>query len=30
MVEELNNLGFIKEDSTVTKKGAKVDKKDKK
>lgn len=30
MVEELNNLGLIKEDSTVTKKGAKVDKKDQK
>lgn len=30
MIEDLNNLGMIKEDSTVTKKGAKVEKKDKK
>lgn len=30
MIEELNNLGLIKEDSTVTKKGAKVEKGDKK
>ena len=27
MLEELNNLNLIKEDSTVTKKGAKVEKK---
>ncbi len=30
MIEDLNKLGMIKEDATVTKKGAKVDKKDKK